>query len=549
MAIGTIKPELIAIRQLFKEEAQTLRIPTIQRQWVWEAEDVKELIDSIINGYPIGAVIIWEPQSEFPSAPLTDEVIKIPRKTRYVLDGQQRLTALMLMQHGWRTTRASKSVKTTPISYIPESQKLYLSSRKGIDVSLVVNATLGDADSLTRLQRDFPRTCKQVIDGIGERIVNYQLPFYILRTDETAGSNVYEQIADIFTRVNSAGVKIGNLEMFLSFFAAAFPRKQKDKIIAMHERFSDQFGLDLEPLVRFVFSRMGMSQNQITKVASFQRAIHQLRERFAKRQVEISRILERCESSVAMTLEFLEKELGLSSTDYIPSQNVLLPLFDFAYEHKYEGLENIPSNDKKRMLRWFITGSFNGVYSQSPNRKIEGDLALVRNSSKSFPSDELFEAMGEWAEYGNNIRKDDVVKYSYTNVLRGRVGKEYLMMLLVLLHANHATNWAGKPVVGEQEAVHHIFPREFLKEKDENRDDYVKCLANLTFIDPSVNSEIGDTPPDEYVSEFTSEEVRRDHFIPQNDKLWKVERYEDFLDARAKLIWAAIRQLTGRLEG
>jgi hypothetical protein len=342
-------------------------------------------------------------------------------------------------------------------------------------------------------------------------------------------------------------MKIGNLEMFLSFFAAAFPRKEKDKIIAMHEHFSEKFGLDLEPLVRFVFSRMDMNQNQITKVTSFQKAIHQLRERFAKRENAISPILERCEVGVAVILEFLETELGLSSTKYIPSQNVLLPLFDFAYERGYSTSSDIPGKEKRKMLGWFLTGSFNGVYSQSPNRKIENDLALMRSGLKSFPADKLFEAMREWTVYGNRIRKEDVVKHSYTNVLRGRVGKEYLMLLAVLLYVNQATNWAGKPVASEADAVHHIFPREFLKEHDENRDDTINCLANLTFVNRSVNSEIGDRPPDEYLPEFTAENARHQHFIPENRRLWTVDRYEDFLDARANLIWTAARQLVNRL--
>ncbi len=106
MKVGSIKPEVIALREFFKEEAPQLRIPSIQRQWVWDAEDVKELIDSIINGYPIGAVIIWEPNSKFPSAPLIGEDTR-GKDVRYVLDGQQRLTALMLIKEGWRFSRAS----------------------------------------------------------------------------------------------------------------------------------------------------------------------------------------------------------------------------------------------------------------------------------------------------------------------------------------------------------------------------------------------------------------------------------------------------------
>ena len=73
------------------------------------------------------------------------------------------------------------------------------------------------------------------MDTVGQKIVNYQLPMYILKTDSGDDEGAYEKIAEIFTRVNSAGVKIGNLEMVLSFFAAAFPKKEKDRIIAIHD--------------------------------------------------------------------------------------------------------------------------------------------------------------------------------------------------------------------------------------------------------------------------------------------------------------------------
>src|SRR5262245_55796794 len=145
MRIKSIKPDVIALRELYKEEALTLQIPSIQRQFVWDSEDVKELIDSIVSGYPIGAVIIWEPESNFPSAPLIGGT-NPSSSARYVLDGQQRLTALMLIQNGWQLSRGDKTIQCTPISYVPENNRLYLSAKKGIDISLIVNASLGDAE-------------------------------------------------------------------------------------------------------------------------------------------------------------------------------------------------------------------------------------------------------------------------------------------------------------------------------------------------------------------------------------------------------------------
>ena len=146
----------------------------------------------------------------------------------------------------------------------------------------------------------------------------------------------------------------------------------------------------------------------------------------------------------------------------------------------------------------------------------------------------------------NTIDKDDIVD-NYANVLRGRMGKEYLMLLDVLLCRDKATDWTGRTVKSEDAAVHHIFPREFLRENGETRDDMINCLANLTFIAPSANSEISDTPPAEYLPRY-DKAVLEQHFIPTDGKVWNIDRYEDFLAKRFALIWKATKSLMEELE-
>jgi len=291
---------------------------------------------------------------------------------------------------------------------------------------------------------------------------------------------------------------------------------------------------------------MGMSQNQITKVASFKKAIQELKDRYLQEKHKVGAILERSHKSVRIVTKLLDSEFGLSSTQYIPSQNALLPLFDAVYEKDYETAEKISKPERKKMLRWFLLASFNGIYSSSPNYKIEDDLKAVRNSPKNFPLDELISLMGGRSPRRNKIEKSDIIK-EYTNVLRGRTGKEYLMLLDILLFLNQATDWAGAPVKSEDAAVHHIFPREFLKESGETRDEMINCLANLTFISPSVNSEIGDTPPSEYLLQY-DKVVLEQHFIPFDKSLWKVENYSKFLEERLKLIWKQTSELMDTLK-
>ena len=91
--------------------------------------------------------------------------------------------------------------------------------------------------------------------------------------------------------------------------------------------------------------------------------------------------------------------------------------------------------------------------------------------------------------------------------------------------------------------LHHIFPRELLKEA-EYEDELINNLGNLTFIDNEVNKALGDTAPKKYLKEYASrgESLER-HMIPSDPKLWKIENFEKFLDAHLKLIWQKVAEL------
>jgi hypothetical protein len=246
-------------------------------------------------------------------------------------------------------------------------------------------------------------------------------------------------------------------------------------------------------------------------------------------------------------MEALDQEFGISTTQFLPSQNALILLFDAVFERGHKDAKTIKDKERKGMLRWLLIASFNGIYSSSPNYKLGEDLEIIRKNSRGFPLHDLLDAMLNRNPRRNTIEKSDVVK-EYRNVLRGRVGKEYLMLLDILLHRNEVSDWSGKSLVSEDAAVHHIFPREFLKENGETRDDWINCLGNLTFISPAINSEIGDTPPEDYLPQY-DEDILQRHLIPVNKKLWKMDRFEDFLDARLRLIWEKTATLLEELGG
>ena len=77
-------------------ERGELRLPEMQRQYVWQAPRVRDLLDSLYRGYPSGAILIWETDEEVAQRDMAVAQNKNPyQATRLLLDGQQRLTTLL----------------------------------------------------------------------------------------------------------------------------------------------------------------------------------------------------------------------------------------------------------------------------------------------------------------------------------------------------------------------------------------------------------------------------------------------------------------------
>jgi hypothetical protein len=72
-----------------------LRLPEMQRRYVWRSTRVRDLLDSLYRGYPSGAILLWETDEEVSIQELALEQQRNPyQSTRLLLDGQQRLTPL-----------------------------------------------------------------------------------------------------------------------------------------------------------------------------------------------------------------------------------------------------------------------------------------------------------------------------------------------------------------------------------------------------------------------------------------------------------------------
>ena len=82
-------------------ERGELRLPEMQRRYVWRSTRVRDLLDSIYRGYPSGAILLWETDEKVPLQDFAVTQEGNPyQSTRLLLDGQQRLTSLSAVIRG-----------------------------------------------------------------------------------------------------------------------------------------------------------------------------------------------------------------------------------------------------------------------------------------------------------------------------------------------------------------------------------------------------------------------------------------------------------------
>lgn len=242
-----------------------------------------------------------------------------------------------------------------------------------------------------------------------------------------------------------------------------------------------------------------------------------------------------------LAVQLLKTYLGIKSSELLPSQTVLVPIAAYLYRKGVDSLNQVDEIDKRKIINWFFLASFNGYYSSQTDTKLDRDLEVIEKSFV-FPWDDLIANM-ESRKARTRISFKDLERGLSVNALR-RQGRAHLFLLYTLLIRNEADDWTGsllRETSIDKVARHHIFPREFLQgnldlEEPETSEVYMTNLANITFVHKDINSEIGDTPPSEYMPHYAASAEK--HFIPTDKNLWGINQYGTFLEYRIKQIFA-----------
>ncbi|MEM1971648.1 MAG: DUF262 domain-containing protein [Candidatus Anstonellales archaeon] len=545
------------IIQLIEEDINSgnFYLPSFQRQYVWDENDVRDLIDSIVNNYPIGNIILWKPSNVHEIDPFSKPLINVDKirdninerpkskEVFYVIDGQQRLTSLLLLFNGWKIKRGNEDLCIQPITYNPSDKRFYKSKIRGKDLSSLVKAFYqNDIDELNILRDNTPKDQFEDMKKMINKILHYRVPIYIIETTDN-DEQTFKNMAEAFIRINKYGVRIGNLELMLSFLAGAVGGESKNRINEIYEKLYKRFEIDLQPIIRFVFSNFDLKQTQISKVDQFKNNINRISK---YNNTDADTIFKRCLKSMEIVIDLLKSELGLSNSSLLPSQTPLVTLASYVYAQNINSLEEIERRERDDIINWFVLVSFNGYYSSQTDTKLDRDIEVV-SSSDRFAFKALYDNMKNKGVI-TKISSKDIEKGKDMNVLRVQ-GKAYLFLLYILLVKNEADDWNGMLLRKRnlyELARHHIFPKKLMErsidiQDEEKKEILINNIANITFIHKDVNSEIEDKEPADYLIMY--KESAKKHLIPTEENMWYTEQYETFVSYRITEIYRTMKTI------
>jgi hypothetical protein len=200
-----------------------IAIPEIQRPFVWSGAQVRDLIDSLYRGYPAGYIIVWQN----PDVKLKDGTLSLGKKI--LIDGQQRVTAIMTAIDGQSVLRDDYSSKQIKIAFNPwaadeepsfEVQTpVHIKDKRWIaDISVLFKKDFDDYEFIEQYVADNPGVERKAINAkIRELLRIEQRQIGVIQLSQDIG---IDEVTEIFVRINSQGKILNEADFAMSKIAA-----------------------------------------------------------------------------------------------------------------------------------------------------------------------------------------------------------------------------------------------------------------------------------------------------------------------------------------
>jgi hypothetical protein len=545
-----LEPGLVSIKDLLLKAHSgdwSLWLPSFQRRFVWDPVDIKVFFDSLLKGNPVGILLLWRSGSPENLDPFALRVLVGEDKSSenyLIVDGQQRVLSLLLLLNGWRVKVGDIEYSRQPISFNPT--KFLEVGRRGLDLSEGMRAHLGLKD-VDDLRRKYASEYVDRLLGLCEKIASYKIPVYFMDLDDERSP--LERAAEIFILANRAGQRITNVELMLSYVSGVLIPEASSIIRRSYDELQAEFKeLDATALIRYSFGvGLDLKQRQIDDVERFRSAVRGLSAQvdLTARSI-LSRALEEIVPFFRSAIGLVRRCIGRAAPSFLTTQLSLVVLATYMRSRAYRDPGRVPEADVEAVRDWLVLVNFHGYYSANPSGRLQKDIESVKGSSGPFPFDDLLSNIKETRGGATSITSSHILRGLDADLLR-RSGQPYLFVLYTALCLSGASDWEGtliRELGSESLARHHLFPRSLFRTVVEE-EGLISGIGNITLISPSLNSELSDKPPAEYLHQYRDE--LRKHFIPEDRELWGKDRFEEFCERRAELIHSFLKERMPRV--
>jgi len=509
-------------------ERGRVALPDMQREFIWENTQIRDFVYSLYKNHPIGMILLWQtnPNDNVPITAIDDDTKEISNYSELVIDGQQRLTSLLLVKKGIISKGTKKKIIRLLFNPFKEEFELEIPPIKNkhewFNVTKVIQEgpfsvinreklrQIGWDDNKIDIALEKLSTVKDIFVGARNNV-----PVFTISSDMD-----YEEVVDIFVKINSKGTRIRTTELLLALFALKIPGEFRKDFLDYIEKLEDN-GWDIDASV-IIRTLVAISVKQ-GRLVYFKNIAGNISEKDLHNNWEITKkSLEEC-------FKILEENLGIKNSNILPSKHVLIPLAFYISQKK----DAFSEKDTKEFILWFLLASFWGRYTGPTESRLEEDIKLI-SENKNLSN--LFHLLKN--QVGRLLIDEE--KFA------GKSKNSKLLLYVVARNEGAEDWWKGHKVTTSDYEEHHIIPQSLLK-KAEYEYSLIDDVGNIAFLTEKANRKISNTQPEKYLSEIDPEKLKK-QFVTLDKNLWKIENYEDFLNHRRQIIIEKINDYLKSLE-
>lgn len=560
-------------------------LPDLQRPFVWTDNKVRDLFDSMMKGYPIGYVMIWESPADYETKKnvigKNEKIHDEPKEL--VIDGQQRLTALVAAMYGVVVKDKNFADKEIKISFNPLTREfavwtpayerdtewisrisdVFLAKEQNSIISLrrkfIKEANEGRAKkNLGELTEDEETTIEDSINAL------LNLSDFSLPTLEIQYNADEEAVADIFVRVNSGGQKLTE-NNFIQTLISVYENDTSDRINEFSEKsripadntsYNTLLAIEPSHLIRMAVG-VGFRRARLRYAYMLLRGKNLKTGKFSaeERQANLDKFKDALDKVMNLNnwhgFINIVGEAGYISNKLIASSNAVVFSYVLYLIAKYDyKLDSISL--RKCISKWFFMTTITYFYTGSTESEVENQFADLRDVNTA----------EEFIAYIDRIIStrftDDYFNLTLPSELNSAAAispawNGYIAAQIVL---NNPMLFSNTPVSkyfiigssGTKNAIdkHHIFPKHYLEQIGYTNDRDRNQLANFTYLDYVTNIDISDKAPADYVNDYRQKlgddgykKTCEQNALPEN---FENMEYPVFLEKRRQLMAQVVRK-------